>query len=83
LPAADLLSTNDLSGLRLQSITFSGASGGYALRGNAITLTNGISSANTAGDNDVDFDITRRHDLRRYGCQQWWQRSACERERDR
>jgi len=58
LPAADLLSTNDLASLRLQSITFSGASGGYALRGNAITLTNGISSANTAGDNDVDFDIT-------------------------
>src|SRR5262245_33546777 len=57
LPAADLLSTNDLIALRLNSITFSGASGGYALRGNALTLTNGVSSANTAGDNDVDFDL--------------------------
>src|SRR5687767_7791981 len=50
-PAATprLINTNDLVGRSFASISFNGASGGYLLRGNAITLTGGITSANTAG----------------------------------
>lgn len=53
--ALNLINTNNIADLRLGSITFNGAAGGYALRGNAITLSNGIVAAHTAGGNVVDF----------------------------
>jgi fibronectin-binding autotransporter adhesin len=59
-PAATprLINTNDLVGRTFSSISFNGASGGYLLRGNAITLTGGITSANTAGENDIETLLT-------------------------
>ena len=43
--ASRYTTTNDLSNLRLNSITFN-TGNDYTLRGNAITLTNGITSIN-------------------------------------
>lgn len=56
--APNTINTNDLVGRTISSISFNGAAGGYALRGNAITLTGGIVAAHTAGDNDVDLPLT-------------------------
>ncbi len=53
--AANSINTNNITDLRVASITFNGAAGGYFLRGNAITLTNGVVAAHTVGDNDVNF----------------------------
>ena len=58
LPAADLLSTNNIVNLRLNSISFNGASAGYFLRGNSLTLSNGITAAQAAGNNTIDIDLT-------------------------
>src|SRR5687767_1959388 len=49
LPAADLFTTNDIANLRVRSITFEGTSGGFFLRGNPLTLSNGISATHSAG----------------------------------
>ena len=50
--------TNNLSGLRLRSITFNAASN-YTIYGNAITLSNGIQAAQPAGfTNRIFFNIT-------------------------
>jgi autotransporter-associated beta strand protein len=59
-PAATprLINTNDLVGRTFASISFNGPSGGYLLRGNPITLTGGITSANTAGENDIETSLT-------------------------
>jgi fibronectin-binding autotransporter adhesin len=59
-PAATprLINTNDLASRTFASISFNGASGGYLLRGNAITLTGGVTSANTAGENDIETAVT-------------------------
>ncbi len=56
--AAQLLNTNNLASLKLSSIAFSGAGGGYLIRGNGITLTNGLTAAHTVGANTVDLNIT-------------------------
>ncbi len=40
--AARLFNTNNIAGLRLHSIVFDGAGGGYILRGNSVSLSNGI-----------------------------------------
>lgn len=56
--ASNPVNTNDLVGRTFSSISFNGAAGGYALRGNAITLNAGIVAAHTAGDNAVDLPIT-------------------------
>lgn len=55
---ARLIHTNDFATLRVRSITFIGAAGGYSLRGSAITLTNGIAADNTAGANTITLAIT-------------------------
>src|SRR5882757_3310469 len=56
--AARLTNTNNFAGtLALRSITFSGAAAGYILQGNAISLTAGITSNNTAGTNRVSLTV--------------------------
>jgi autotransporter-associated beta strand protein len=54
--AANLTNTNNLSNLRLNSITFTGS--GYTVRGNPITIANGISGQQAAGANTFDLDVT-------------------------
>src|SRR5262245_40877792 len=55
-----LLVTNDFSPNRaFSSITFIGGSN-YFLRGNALLLTNGISSDNPVGTNHIDADVEVR-----------------------
>jgi autotransporter-associated beta strand protein len=59
-PAAQprLNNTNNIVGLTLNQIRFVGASGGYAVFGNSITITNGIEATNTAGLNVLSNNIT-------------------------
>src|SRR2546422_915834 len=59
-PAAQprLNNTNNMASLTLNQIRFVGASGGYAIFGNAITLTNGIEATNSAGVNVLSNNIT-------------------------
>ena len=52
--AGNLTSTNDLSGLTINSITISGS--GYTLAGNATSLSGGIS--NTAGTSTISIPLT-------------------------
>jgi fibronectin-binding autotransporter adhesin len=54
--AANLANTNNLVDLRLDSITFTGS--GYALRGNALAVTNGISGQQASGTNTVEVNVT-------------------------
>jgi autotransporter-associated beta strand protein len=51
------LNTNNIPGLALNQIVFAGAGGGYDIRGNAFTLTNGIIATNTTGANTIENDI--------------------------
>jgi len=51
--AARLANNNDLTGLRVATIRFTGAGGGYTISGNAITLTDGINAINTTAGNTV------------------------------
>lgn len=53
-----LANINDLAGLTVSEIRFVGASGGYAISGNALTVTNGITATNTAGVNAIANNIT-------------------------
>src|ERR1041385_6547552 len=53
--AARVTITNDISGLNLRSITISGTN--YTIRGNSITLTNGIVGSHTNGSCTIDFPI--------------------------
>lgn len=56
--AAHVANTDDLAGLTVNSITFSGASGGYSLGGtNSLTLTAGINASNTAGTNTIALPL--------------------------
>lgn len=56
--AANLTNTDDLVGLTVNSLNFSGASGGYNLGGtNTLTLTAGINASNTAGTNTVSLPL--------------------------
>src|SRR6185436_1020897 len=62
--AARMINTNDIAGLQLVALRFSGAGGGYALHGNGVTLTNSLTATNSAGNNSVDLDrITLGQDL--------------------
>ena len=54
----DLVNTNNLTSLIVAQIRFVGAGGGYAIWGNALTLTNGILATNTAGLNTINNSIT-------------------------
>lgn len=56
--ASRLINTNDIPGLILSDIRFTGNSGGYNISGSAFTLTNSISSTNTAGANTINNNIT-------------------------
>ncbi|HRT59041.1 MAG TPA: hypothetical protein P5038_20640, partial [Candidatus Paceibacterota bacterium] len=47
--AANLANTNNFAALKVSSIVFTGS--GYTLRGNALTVTNGISGQQGAGAN--------------------------------
>jgi len=53
-----LATTNNLSNLVLNQIRFNGSSGGFALYGNAFTLTNSIMATNTAGANTINDSLT-------------------------
>lgn len=56
--AANLTNTDNLTGLSVNSLTFSGASGGYNLGGtNALTVTAGINASNTAGTNTISLPL--------------------------
>ncbi len=54
--ASNPTSTNNIANLHLNSITFSGS--GYVLHGNAVTLTNGITSSVFSGNNTISFVVT-------------------------
>src|SRR5262245_10431921 len=53
-----LNNTNNIAGLTLNQVRFVGASGGYAIFGNSITITNGIEATNSAGINVISNNIT-------------------------
>jgi autotransporter-associated beta strand protein len=53
-----LNNTNNISGLTLNQVRFVGTSGGYAIFGNAITITNGIEATNSAGLNVLSNNVT-------------------------
>src|SRR5262249_13360350 len=53
-----LANTNNIASLTLNQIRFVGAGGGYAIFGNAMTVTNGIEATNTAGANVISNNIT-------------------------
>jgi autotransporter-associated beta strand protein len=59
-PAAQprLNNTNNIVGLTLNQVRFVGASGGYAIFGNSVTITNGIEATNSAGANVFSNNIT-------------------------
>jgi len=52
-----LTNTNNIVGLTLNQIRFAGAGGGYAIYGNAITITNGIEATNSVGLNLLAVNI--------------------------
>jgi autotransporter-associated beta strand protein len=54
--AARLANTNDLSGMTFHSIEVDG--GGYAISGNAVTMTNGLSSTYATGTSTFQLDTT-------------------------
>lgn len=54
--AANLVNTNNLPNLRLNSITFTGS--GYTVRGNSIVVTNGISGQQASGANTFEIAVT-------------------------
>jgi autotransporter-associated beta strand protein len=56
--AANRLNTNNIASLTLKQIRFTGAGGGYDIRGNAFTLTNSILATNTSGANIIENNIT-------------------------
>lgn len=57
--ASNLSNNNDFAaGTSFNSITFSGASGGYNLGGNSINLANGITTSNASGYNTVSLNVT-------------------------
>lgn len=53
--ALNPVNNNDIVDLRVATLQFSGAAGGFTLSGNAITITNGVVAANTAGLNILSF----------------------------
>ena len=55
---ANFLTTNNFVGRTLASITFSGSGSSMNIRGQAITLTGGISASQTGGAATCDLDIT-------------------------
>lgn len=58
-PAARMNNVNNIAGLNLAGIRFTGVTGGYTISGNAITLTNGLSANHLVGNNLVALDSIR------------------------
>jgi len=55
--AINLINTNNMAGLRVKSVTFTGS--GYTLRGSAIVVTNGVSGQQgSPGANTIEIPIT-------------------------
>lgn len=50
--------TNNIAGLVLAEVRFAGPGGGYAIYGNAFTLTNRLAATNTSGANSISNSIT-------------------------
>lgn len=62
--AARLANNNDLVGLNLATLRFTGAVGGYVLSGNGVFVTNGVAGAHVTGANTIDLTrITLGADL--------------------
>jgi autotransporter-associated beta strand protein len=56
--AAHLTNVDDIAGLTVNSVGFSGASGGYNLGGtHPLTITSGVAGSNTAGTNTMDLPV--------------------------
>jgi hypothetical protein len=56
--APHLANTDDISNLTVNSISFTGASGGYNIGGtNQLTISSGITASNTAGTNTLNLPI--------------------------
>jgi trimeric autotransporter adhesin len=56
--ASHLANTDDLAGLTVSSLSFSGTSGGYTLAGaDPLTVSSGISASNTAGTNTISLPL--------------------------
>lgn len=56
--AANLANTDNLAGLSVNSLTFTGTSGGYTLGGvDTLTVTSGVNANNTAGTNTISLPI--------------------------
>jgi autotransporter-associated beta strand protein len=53
-----LATTNNLTSLVLNQIRFNGSSGGFAVYGNAFTLTNSIMATNITGANTINNNFT-------------------------
>jgi len=61
-PGARLVATNDIAGLKIRSIAFSGS--GYQIGGNAITIVeSGELFDSTAGPNVISCNVVLQHDL--------------------
>ena len=56
--AAHLTNIDDIAGLTINSVTFSGASGGYNVGGsNSLTVSAGVTASNTAGTNTMNLPL--------------------------
>ena len=57
-PQPGLVNTNNIGPLTLNQIRFIGTSGGFDIRGLALTVTNGIENTNGAGVNEIENAMT-------------------------
>jgi autotransporter-associated beta strand protein len=55
--ASRLVNTNDLPGLRAQSIVFNGPAGGVTLRGNVVLVNADITAVHSSGFDTIDFTV--------------------------
>ena len=55
--ASRLVNTNDLPGLRAQSIIFNGPAGGFTLRGNTVLIGSDVTAVHGSGFDTVDFTM--------------------------
>lgn len=56
--SAHLTNIDDLSGLTVNSVTFSGSTGGYNIGGsNPLTISAGVTASNSAGTNNMNLPI--------------------------
>lgn len=55
--AARLVNVNDITGLTLNGIAFTGAGGGYTISGQDLTLSGGITASHATGGNTISANI--------------------------